>query len=278
MGRALSGPTRLGTIEDMRRRAASRGGSCVSEEYINNATPLRWRCSEGHEWLSPPREVPRSWCSICAGNQPPTLAELRALARSRGGKLLSRLYENTVTPLLWQCAGGHTWRARPGKVKHGNWCPHCPRGGWSTAQLTIQDMRDMAKGRGGKCLSDRYVQSDVKLLWRCAEGHEWLSTPRTLKRGSWCPVCAHNQTLTIEELQARASKRGGRCLATIYTNIRTPVLWECGRGHKWEAKPSAVRKGTWCPVCARMRHVPMEKVRESVTAAIRRINKPRGSG
>src|SRR5579862_3071794 len=40
------------TIRDMQRLAAERGGKCVSSEYINTVTPLRWRCSEGHEWLA----------------------------------------------------------------------------------------------------------------------------------------------------------------------------------------------------------------------------------
>jgi hypothetical protein len=239
----------------MRKRAELLGGQCLSAEYINNATPLQWRCSEGHEWRSPPCEVPRSWCPTCGGSRPLTLDELRAVARSRDGKLLSRRYKNASTPLLWQCAQGHTWWARPTKVKggaqRGSWCPKCPRGGWSSAPLTIEDMRQIAGAHKGECLSKRYIQSNVKLKWRCAEGHEWLSTARSVKRGTWCPVCAHNQKLTLQELRRWAAGLGGRCLATEYVSVRSPVLWECKRGHTWRAKPSAVRRGTWCPVCAR---------------------------
>ena len=38
-------------------------------------------------------------------------------------------------------------------------------------KLTIKDMQELAKARGGKCLSKKYVNGRVKLKWKCAEGH-----------------------------------------------------------------------------------------------------------
>ena len=40
------------------------------------------------------------------------------------------------------------------------------------------------------CLSPRYVGSNTKLRWRCAEGHEWDVTPHAMKlRVNWCTKC-----------------------------------------------------------------------------------------
>ncbi len=36
------------TIRDMRKLAMERGGRCLSAKYVNNATPLEWRCSQHH--------------------------------------------------------------------------------------------------------------------------------------------------------------------------------------------------------------------------------------
>jgi len=44
--------------------------------------------------------------------------------------------------------------------------------------------------RGGKCLSDTYVNNQTKLLLECAEGHQWEAAPNSIKNGSWCPHCA----------------------------------------------------------------------------------------
>jgi nucleoside-diphosphate-sugar epimerase len=55
---------------------------------------------------------------------------------------------------------------------------------------TIRDMQDMARSRGGQCLSTEFVDIKTKLKWKCAFGHEWEATPRLLKAGHWCPECA----------------------------------------------------------------------------------------
>src|ERR1035438_1687277 len=120
------------TIEDMRSLAKERGGACLSDEYRNAATKLRWRCSEFHEWNAKPGNIRRSWCPVCAHVVKVDIRLLRRIARERGGALLSTQYINSREPLEWRCAEGHTWQAAAGSVKpgsrsEGSWCPHCPR-------------------------------------------------------------------------------------------------------------------------------------------------------
>ena len=55
---------------------------------------------------------------------------------------------------------------------------------------TIQDMKKLAKARSGRCVSGTYVNARTKLLWECAEGHQWEATPSKIKLGTWCPYCA----------------------------------------------------------------------------------------
>ncbi len=66
--------------------------------------------------------------------------------------------------------------------------------------------------------------------------------------------------LTLADLQAHATKRGGTCLATSYQGAHTPVLWSCGAaGHQpWRAIPNSVmsKKDTWCRECYRDRVSP----------------------
>ncbi len=65
---------------------------------------------------------------------------------------------------------------------------------------TIEEMQEIAMERDGKCLSDTYVNAHRKLLWQCAEGHQWEAPPYNVKIGSWCLVCAGNAKGTIEEM------------------------------------------------------------------------------
>lgn len=54
------------TIEEMQQLAISRGGKCLSTEYLNSWTKLRWQCALGHAWEATPAHVKDStWCPEC---------------------------------------------------------------------------------------------------------------------------------------------------------------------------------------------------------------------
>jgi hypothetical protein len=55
---------------------------------------------------------------------------------------------------------------------------------------TIQDMQKIAESRGGKCLSDSYIDSKTKLKWQCKEGHTWKANSGNIKSAKWCPICS----------------------------------------------------------------------------------------
>ena len=115
-----------------------------------------------------------------------TIEEMHEMAAERGGKCLSEKYVNSRNKLTWQCKKGHVWEAQLSSVKHnGRWCPYCA----GTMKLTIKEMHRVAKNKGGKCLSDKYINSATKLKWQCREGHVWEATPNNVKRKSWCPAC-----------------------------------------------------------------------------------------
>ena len=119
--------TERGTIEQMQAVAKSRGGECLSKRYGNNKTLLTWRCVVGHTWKAAPARVCfGTWCPYCSKRAPLTIAEMRRIARERGGRCLSKLYVNNSTPLIWRCAKKHEWKAKPVHVKNGTWCPECP--------------------------------------------------------------------------------------------------------------------------------------------------------
>lgn len=54
----------------------------------------------------------------------------------------------------------------------------------------LAELRALAEGQGGACLSGTYENAKTPLSWRCAEGHEWNAIPNNVRHFSWCPVCA----------------------------------------------------------------------------------------
>jgi hypothetical protein len=126
----------------------------------------------------------------------------------------------------------------------------------SLMKHSIEEMQAIAEARGGKCLSKKYVSLEQNLKWQCGKCHNiWDARPANIIwNNRWCPSCSGNQRLTIEEMKAIANDRGGKCLSKKYLNARTKLKWQCGDfKHIWYAIPYHVKRGTWCPVCARIK-------------------------
>jgi len=187
-----------------------------------------------------------------------TISVMAVVARKRGGRCISARYVNCATPLLWECAKGHRWSAVPGSIRKGTWCPECA----GVRPGTLEQMVRIARSRGGRCLSEYYLNTATKLEWLCCAGHQWWATPLQVKKGHWCPFCARVSPLTLAVLQEMASRRGGQCLSVVYINSSHPLRWKCAVGHEWLAKPRSIRAGHWCPFCAQNRRLRLEEMRQ----------------
>ncbi len=133
---------------------------------------------------------------------------------------------------------------------------------------TIEKMKEIAKERGGECLSKEYINSNTKLKWKCEKGHVWEAIPHSIKgsskrAGTWCPVCAGSQPLSIEQFHKIAKERGGECLSKEYINSNTKLKWKCEKGHVWEATPMHIKHSkSWCLICSGKEKHTIEKMKE----------------
>ncbi len=56
------------------------------------------------------------------------ISELKKVANSRGGKLISKKYINQHTKVEWECKFKHRWFAKYQPIKNGGWCGECSSG------------------------------------------------------------------------------------------------------------------------------------------------------
>lgn len=85
------------------------------------------------------------------------------------------------------------------------------------------------------------------------------------------PSLARNMPikLTDDEVHDRATSRGFTLLSA-YTNMNTPVIFLCGHGHTWKAKPAWVLSGAHgrgCPHCAGIGKLNQDVINERLAAA-----------
>lgn len=173
--------------------AASKGGECLSETYVNNNTKVKLKCAKGHVWETGPGQIRAGrWCKRCASAKAnewkkDKLETFIKIIEAKGGKCHTTEYINSqVTRLVIECSKGHQWTTWPGHVKKGLWCRKCN----GSAKHSLSDVIRLAESRGGKCLSETYKNDMSNITWQCNEGHIWDATPNNIKRGKWCPTCA----------------------------------------------------------------------------------------
>jgi len=187
-----------------------RGGKLLTTEYINQHKKLDVICEKGHLW-HPSGEALRKdrWCSFCRGSRiskskidPNKIYKIKQVAKERGGECLSDIYVSALAKLKFKCKNGHIWESNYKSVyNRGSWCPICcfnpsiyPQKGETFVQASLKHAANIAKKRGGKCLS-MDAKTLGKLRWRCDQGHEWKATYANVINGSWCPTCK----ITISE-------------------------------------------------------------------------------
>lgn len=171
---------------------AAKGGVLVGGDYANSRSKLFIRCEKGHQFETKAIALMKSdptWCPYCSGRGK-TIFDLAAIARSKGGECISTDYLGMDVHHRWQCDMGHQWDARPANIQQGGWCPECAH----KKKKTIEEMRQIASERGGRCLSTEYKGAFEHLEWECGTCHNtWFAMPTNIQRGKWCPPCARER-------------------------------------------------------------------------------------
>lgn len=248
------------SVKDLVTYANECGGELLTHEYTGTRGIYEWKCNKGHQWNATWGNVLKGrWCPECSSGKSYWLTRMQEIAASKGGRCISTVYIDAKTKIQWECILGHQWEANPNNISSGKWCPQCALIESSNRQRRkIEDLINHAASLGGMCVDTELISPVTKVRWRCAVGHEWLATPKSVMgAGSWCPKCGDERAASLRRSPGRlellweiAIERGGECLASVYKSTNDPILWRCGNGHEWSANPSDILRGRWCPQCA----------------------------
>lgn len=199
-----------------------------------------------------------------------TITDMQSIAHHYGGKCLSKEYKNWFVPLKWMCEKGHTWDSSYSIVKQGWWCAQCVKN--KQQEEYLEELKILAKKKGGFCLSEKYITNKTKLKFQCAQGHQWAMEPYHIKRGDWCVKCNKQKAneVKLSEVKLFAQKKGGKCLSLKYINNTQKLKWQCRSGHVWIMTTMQIKQGSWCQQCRK------DKIKEGVFKEISAIAKKQG--
>jgi len=306
------------TIQDMHDLAKKRRGKCLSEEFVNSSSKLKWECLEGHKFSMDSDHVTQGqWCPKCHFfyNEELCRTTLEQLFNKKFEKLRPNWLKNKLgnqleldgfckeAKLAFEYHGEQHFNLTyysPSKKhleknidndqqkielcinknidllvfsykddltnlpriiqkqlkKIGRKCDHIDFNKnidfnkVYAHKTKISKMKEVARKLGGKCLSTKFISQKYKLKWQCKLGHIWEATPgNIIGRGAWCGECRKD---TLDIFQKIALSKGGKCLSEKYVNSRNDLEYECKRSHKFKASPRNTKNGTWCQKCARI--------------------------
>lgn len=116
---------------------------------------------------------------------------------------------------------------------------------------TLKIYQEIALKKGGKCLSTKYLGFNSKLKFECINGHIWETNAVNISgKNRWCPQCAPNKKLSLNDAINFASQFDGYCLSLEYKNITSKLKWKCKYGHVWFSTFVSIKNSKgWCPQC-----------------------------
>lgn len=177
------------TQEYIAKQFANRGCELLGK-YKNKSIPVAFRCKCGRESTITYSSFRRgSYCMDCGGKRKHTTEEIRQLAESRGGELLSE-YTGAHSKITIRCKCGEIYTTVWSNFREGRECKKCGMKKMTESlSLDIITVATKFAEAGCKLLSDTYKSNAHLLRYICSCGRESKITYGNFQQGQRCKAC-----------------------------------------------------------------------------------------
>lgn len=247
--------------------------------YVRGVKKVWWICAKGHEWQEAPvaRTQNGYSCPYCSNKRVLTgyndLATTNVEIASewhptKNGKLTPHdVTDGSGKTVWWLGKCGHEWKASiNGRCRRGDGCPYCYNNklliGFNDLATADPDLANEwhPTKNGDLKPSDVMRGSGKKVWWKCAQGHEWItSVGHRMISKSGCPYCYGNKLLAgyndLETVCPELAKewhptKNGKLTPRDVTSSCNTKVWWLGRcGHEFKTMVSDRKHGGGCPIC-----------------------------
>jgi len=163
--------------------AAKFDGECLETNESGHKHLKTWKCKNDHVWKSQIETVEQgSWCAKCNYN-----SKLYKAAEAAGLTILNPNFNDKTKYYQWKCDNDHIEKRALISVVSQNYCTICNK--TNTNINKLEDLKELAETKGGKCLSSVYTTNYELMDFECKKGHRWSTRAKDIKAGSWCPHC-----------------------------------------------------------------------------------------
>jgi hypothetical protein len=265
------------TLDFLHSIAVRKGGRLISKQYINSGEPIEWECSNGHRWFAKYDHIKNdSWCPICSAGITENIARLviesitkKSFPKLRPKWLLnedgSRLELdgfNEELNIAFEYNGIQHYQFN--KRFHSN---------TNSLEKRVRDdfqKQLLCEKNGVFLIVVKYdIPKEAIFQYVFAQLSSHPYSEEIIKNSTEIDFRDLNtwKRNEILELKQIAVTKGGSCLSESYLGNNVKLKWTCHKEHFWEASPSDIKSGKWCPACvgrdkAENYRIILEKVNE----------------
>ena len=169
----------------------------------------------------------------------------------------------------WKCQKGHEWEAIIRDRVEGKPCPYCSNhkllsGFNDLATVNPEVAAEWNYEKNGTLTPDQVKYSaNIKVWWKCPNGHEWEAYVFNRSKGHGCPYCSNSSAMagyndlatTNPELikEWDYENNGDLMPSDVLAGSHKKVWWKCSKGHSWKAEVKSRSEGQKCPYCSNKR-------------------------
>jgi hypothetical protein len=167
----------------------------------------------------------------------------------------------------WRCKRGHTWKSViQQRTFHRSGCRRCAAQATTNennlAILHSELLDEWHPEKNGSIRPEEILpKSNLKIWWKCSNGHEWQAVPHRRTMGSGCPFCygryasqTNNLAIYYPELLAQWDNQLNIGLnpSDFTPHVNKKVWWRCNKRHSWQATIyNRTKNKSGCPICSR---------------------------
>ncbi len=120
-----------------------------------------------------------------------------------------------------------------------------------TAKITNTQYKEQIKKSDIKSVGE-YQGANIKHLHQCKKcSHQWMVKPSHIKNGQGCPLCVGSGTKITNDQYKEQIKKSDIKSVGEYQGANTKHLHQCKKcSHQWMVRPSHIKNGQGCPLCA----------------------------
>lgn len=156
----------------------------------------------------------------------------------------------------WECSNSHEWEATiRNRVHQNNQCPFCS-GRRATPENNLQTLfpeiaalfNEVSNGKAASEVTPTY---GGKMHWKCANGHDFLKSPReTVRTKGMCREC-NSLAYKFPNLKAFYHPDNSIPFESLSYGSNKKVQWCCEKGHEYGQTVShKTGRGLGCPYCS----------------------------